>query len=261
MTRNIHRVAFGLFLVCFVASVAVLLGGQTAAEKWHWIEQLLFVLAAITTVVNLGCRLSAQNATVVVVLIGLFATIAEMMDARSGVPFGPRAFTDALGDKMLRSVPWPMPLLWLAAILNSRGLARILLRPHRKTTYYGFWLIGVTGLLTAVFAVSLEPFATAVKHYWLWQTPGRVLAWHTAPWANFLGWAATTILILGFTTPWFIHKHPLPPSMDLHPLFLWVLLSLYFATGCATQRIWDAVVVTGLITGVVIALAVRGVRT
>jgi len=69
----------------------------------------------------------------------------------------------------------------VVTILNSRGVARLILRPWRKTRRYGFWLIGLTAALALVFDLGLEPFATRVKSYWLWSPTKLGLSWYGAP--------------------------------------------------------------------------------
>ena len=81
------------------------------------------------------------------------------------------------------------------------------MRPWRKLTYYGFWVMGVAALLSLLTALALEPFAHA-RGWWVGETPRGVWAWHTAPWVDFLGWLLTTLAIYGFTTPWLLNKQP-----------------------------------------------------
>ena len=77
-----------------------------------------------------------------------------------------------------------MPLIWVVVILNSRGVARLILRPWRKIRNYGFWLIGLTAALTMLFDLAFDPFASRVKHYWLWVPTKLPLTWQGAPGNN-----------------------------------------------------------------------------
>lgn len=253
-TLSLESAVFVLFVVALAGSTVGLFSSEGMQARWRWLEPVLWLLAAATTLVNLAARASFQNVLIIGPLTVLFAWVVELMNARSGVPFGPRVFTAELGAYFLGSIPWPMPLVWLVMLLNSRGVARLLLRPFRRATYYGFWLIGVTGLVTALFDVGLEPFAGHARRYWLWQTPPTVLAWHGAPWAGFLGWVAATSILLGFTTPWFITKRPVPQPLDFHPLGVWALLQLYFAAGCAAHQSWAGAIAAAVL-GVGISVA------
>ena len=131
-----------------------------------------------------------------------------------------------------------MPFVWVVAVLNSRGVARLILRPWRKLRAYGFWLIGITVALTVLFDAGLEPFAAGVKRYWLWQPTRIPVTWGSAPVTNFLGWLLTALLILAFATPALIDKRARPGSRppDYHPLGVWMLAMILFAAGarCTT---------------------------
>jgi uncharacterized membrane protein len=183
------------------------------------------------------------------------------LDLKTGIPFG--AFTPGqnTGPKLFHALPWAMPVIWILAILNSRGVARLILRPWRKLHAYGFWIIGVTTALTVLFDLAFDPFASQVKHYWYWEPTKFPLSWQSAPLVNFFGWAVVTLLILAFVTPMLINKHPVhrrPPNF--HPLGVWLGGILLFGVGSATLGLWPAVMLDA-ITGVVVAVfAVRGAR-
>ena len=254
-----HKPVFIAFLVCFAVSWVALLLGVSYSEDWRWLEGLFWLLTAATSLLGLARRLPGQNvlmgATLITAIGFTFLVVAE----KTRVPFGPRVYTEVLGGKFL-GVPWPMPLLWLVVIVNSRGVARLVMRPWRKTTYYGFWVIGLACLLAVAFDAGLEPFATRARHYWFWETHVSVLGWYSAPWVNFLGWFVTALGILGFTTPWLINKQPVKQSTDYHPLVIWLLLNLYFTTGNALQPLWLAVAFGISVTALAAVYAVRGAR-
>jgi uncharacterized membrane protein len=252
-----HKPAFTVFLVCFAVAWVTLLLGISFAKEWRWLEGIFWLLAAVTSLLGLARRLPEQNLFAAAALVAAISFTIGVVAEKTRVPFGPRVYTDALGGKIL-GVPWPMPLIWLVVIVNGRGVARLILRPWRKTTYYGFWVIGLAGLLAVLFDAGLEPFATRARHYWFWETHVNVPGWYSAPWVNFLGWFVSALGILGFTTPWLINKQPVKQPTDYHPLVLWLLLNLYFATGNALQQLWPAVVFSLVANTIATVYAVRG---
>ncbi len=254
-----HKPVFIAFLVCFAVVGVALLLGVSFSEDWRWLEGLFWLLAAATSLFGLARRLPGQNMLMAATLITAMAFIILVVGEKTRVPFGPRAYTDALGGKIL-GVPWPMPLLWLVVVINSRGVARLILRPWRKTTYYGFWVIGLACMLAVLFDAGLEAFATRAKHYWFWETHANAPGWYSAPWVNFLGWFVTALGILAFTTPWLVNKQPVKQPTDYHPLVLWLLLNAYFATGNALQSLWFAVVFSLIANVIVTVYAIRGAR-
>jgi uncharacterized membrane protein len=252
-----HKPVFVAFLLAFAFAWTTLWLGLS--PDWPWIDPLLWTLAAAASLVGLSRRLPEQNVLMSAAIIaGLSHGIAVVGD-RTAIPYGPRVYLDQLGGSIL-GVPWPIPFMWIAIIVTCRGVARLIMRPWRKTTYYGFWVIGLTCLLALWLDIGLEPFAARVKRFWLWQASPDVWNWHSAPWTNFLGWLVTAFAILGFTTPWLINKQPVKQPTDYHPLAMWLLLNFYFATGNALHQMESA---AGLgLAGCAIATvyAVRGAR-
>lgn len=229
--------------------------------KSGWPEAVLLLLAVAGTIAALARHLPLQNALYAAAIIAVAAGAATWLDLKTGIPFGQFTAGDNAGPKLFNSVPWAVPVIWVLAILASRGVARLILRPWRKLHAYGFWLIGVTTALTVLFALALDPFASRVKRYWIWEPTKFPLSWQSAPLANFFGWLVVTLLLLAFVTPILISKHPLhrrPP--DFHPLGIWLGGVLLFGIGAITQKMWPAVVFD-LVIGVVAAVfAVRGAR-
>src|SRR5205823_10968968 len=89
---------------------------------------------AATSLTGLARRLPEQNVFMAAALIVAISFAIAGLAEKTGVPFGPRIYTDALGARIL-GVPWPIPLVWLVVIVNGRGVARLIMRPWRKTTY------------------------------------------------------------------------------------------------------------------------------
>ena len=180
---------------------------------------------------------------------------------RSTLPFGPFIFNETAGAKLFDCIPWTVPLLWIVAIFNSRGVARLGLRPWRKTKNYGWWLIGLTAVLTVVFDLALEPVAARVKHFWLWQPTKLHITWHGASPLNFLGWAFVSLLILAFITPSLIKKQPgSSGAPDFMPFGLWLGAMTLFAASSAMAGLWPAVIVDAVLAGAATVFAIRGAK-
>lgn len=253
----VHRPVFLSFLAALAFAIVRLMLGF--AEGWAATQALLWLAAATTAVVGLSRRLPGQNVSTAILLItGMAVTIGYVGD-RTGIPFGPRLFTDRLGVRVA-GLPWTWPLVWLVAVLSARGVARLIMRPWRKTTYYGFWVIGVACALVVAFGLALEPFAVRIGRFWIWRIEPTVWSWYGAPWVNFFGWLATSLGILGFTTPWLINKQPVKQPTDYHPLVIWSLLICYFSAGAIREGLWSAVVVNVLGLCLAAGLAIRGAR-
>jgi uncharacterized membrane protein len=234
------------WLVAGVALVNYALVFVTLVTQYHlpgkpdWPEATLVFTATLTTMVALSRQLSFQNALLAGTIIAGIGTAAHFLAAATSIPFGPIRFTDAAGPKLFDLVSWAMPMLWIIVVLNSRGVARLILRPWRKIRAYGFWLIGLTVVLTTLLIGALEPFGGAVKRYWLWEPTRLPFTWSGAPITNFLGWLVVSLLIMAFAAPALIDKRarPVKRTPDFHPLVSWLLALALFATAMAQHQLW-----------------------
>jgi uncharacterized membrane protein len=251
----------GLFLALYVLVLARLWWPIPLPGKPGWPDAVMLVLAAASSIAALARHLPLQNILFAALVIMLATAAVTWLDLKTGVPFGPFTVGDNPGPMLFRTLPWAPPVIWVVALLNSRGVARLILRPWRKTHNYGFWLIGVTAGLTAIFDLALDPFASRVKHFWIWGPTSLPLSWQGAPVVNFFGWAVVALLILAFITPLLINKQPhTRPPPDFHPLGVWLGGVLLFGVGAASAGLWSAVALDGIIGVGVATFAIRGAR-
>jgi uncharacterized membrane protein len=254
---TLHWLSIFLLATGFVLSLATV----ALKSDSNWPIVLLLVVAAGGTLIHLARRLPLQNVLLAAAIIALLGSLAHAVTAIVGIPFGRLIFGAPAGIRLFGTLPWIMPLLWVVLVLNSRGVARMVLRPWRKTRTYGFWLMGLTAVFTMLLDGALEPFATRVKHYWLWPPEGFSLMPQGTPVSNSIGWLGMTLLMLAFATPSLINKQLSKRSgPDYQPLAVWLGAILLFAVGAATHGLWLAVAVDGIIALFVAAFAVRGAR-
>lgn len=252
---------FGLFLLQFTLVWARLWLPWPLFGNARWPDGLLVVLTTATVLASLTRRLPGQNVMLASMIIAFIAGAVQTLGALTAIPFGPYVYTDHIGQQLFYPLPWAVPLVWVAVMLASRGVARLMLRPWRKTQTYGFRLIGLATLLVVLLDAGLEPFATRVKHYWFWNPTKLRFDWYSAPWVNFFGWAVTALLILAFATPALINKKPVPqPPPEYSPLVVWLLLNFLFATGAAVHHLWPAAGLIALSSVAVAVFAIRGAR-
>jgi uncharacterized membrane protein len=258
---RIHRVLFGLFLLQFTLVWTRLWLPWPLLGNARWPDGLLVVLTTATILASLACQLPGQNVMLASVIIAFIAGAVQTLGGLTAIPFGPYVYTDHIGQQLFYPLPWAVPMMWIAVLLASRGVTRLMLRPWRKTQNYGYWLIGLTTLLVVLLDLGLEPFATNVKHYWFWSPTKLRFDWYSTPWVNFLGWTVTALLILAFATPALINKKPGPqPPPEYSPLVVWLLLNFLFATGAAVHHLWPAVGLISLGSVAVTVFAIRGAR-
>ena len=261
LAPKVQGVLFGLFLLQFALVWTRLWLPWPLLGSVRWPDGLLMVLTTAAVLASLARQLPGQNVMLAATIIAFIGSAAQTLGALTAIPFGPFVYTEHIGQQLFYPLPWAVPMVWIAVLLASRGVARLILRPWRKTQNYGFTLIGITTLLVVLLDVGLEPFATNVKHYWFWNPTKLKFDWYTTPWVNFFGWAVTALLILAFATPSLINKKPMPqPRPEYSPLVVWLLLNLLFATGAAVHHLWPAAGVIALGIVAVTVFAIRGAR-
>ena len=224
-----------------------------------WPELVLLASGVACTITALAQRLPLQNVLLATFSIAVLGGAVHALGVITGIPFGPFEFGESIGPLVFKTLPWAVPLIWILVVLNARGVARLILRPWRKINAYGFWLIGVTALLTLLFDFALEPFASRVKHYWLWTPTKFPVDWQGAPLSNFLAWAAVSVLISVVIAPALINKQPGKRNTpDFHPFAVWLGAILLLGAGCAQNGLLSAVVADGILAAVVTVFAIRG---
>jgi len=217
------------------------------------LAQLVICLAFALTIWRFTRAFPVQNVGACATVILTASILGELFAARTGFPSGPFFFTENLGYSLVRAfrlqttpgslaLPWPVPLIWVINLLNSRGTARLILKPWRHSPSYGFWLLAIAGALATILNMLLEPFAAA-NHWWMWLTSKEIPSWYGAPWIHFVASAIGSIFLLAFVTPWLINKKPakeLPP--DIYPFWIWLSLLLLLTLSTGIHRFWSAVV-------------------
>lgn len=248
-------------LSTFLLAAVYLSAFTTLKSDANWPEAALLLLATFTTVTALARQLPSQNVLLAALITAVIGGAAHALGALTEMPFGPFTFGPGSGAQLFNTLPWTMPLVWVVAIFNSRGVARLILRPWRKIRAYGFWLMGLTAALTVLFDLAFDPFASRVKHYWIWMPTKLPLAWQGVPLTNFIGWAAVSLLILAFITPALINKQPgrrSPP--DFHPLAVWLGAILLFGTASTLGGLWPAAGADAVVFAVAAGFAIRGTQ-
>jgi len=254
-----------LFLFIAVASAALCLAWPHLVSanslNAHWPDILFLVTCAVSLCLNLARHLPRINVLVVAVIVTIFGGAVEMIGVQTNLPFGPFQYNRDFDPLLFGLIVLPAPLIWVAMLFATRGVARLILRPWRKVTSYGFWLIGVTATLVILTDVALEPFGSFAHHYWIWEHTKIPLTWYGAPLVNFLSWGFIALMMLAFTTPLLINKQLSRKNVpDFFPLIIWVLMMVVFSGAMAEIGAWRGVLVNGVITAVTVGFALAGSR-
>jgi uncharacterized membrane protein/1-acyl-sn-glycerol-3-phosphate acyltransferase len=151
----------------------------------------------------------------------------ELLGTSTGFPFGPYAYSDFLGVKILGHVPYVIPLSWFSMGLTSLLLAHLLIARtgwSRKTLWS--LLLGVYFL--TVWDLSLDPAmanANLPLHFWTWYESGPYFG---MPISNLVGWSVTGLIYMSVSR--LLWRAPLASTT----LVAWLPFGMYAAnTGFA----------------------------
>ena len=245
-----------LALALATAAVGLFATGRGRATA----DSLALLLAAFASVAIVARTLPLQSVLFAAFITAGIGGAAHGLSTKTGLPFGPVSFGEPGGPQIFNCVSWTVPFLWVVAVFNSRGAARLILRPWRKAKSYGFRLIGLTTALALGFDFALEPFARA-RHLWFWHPTKISATWFGASPLNTVSWAFVTGVILAVITPFLIRKQPGQTSApDFAPPVLWLGAVALFGAGAAEAQLWPAVAMDAIFAAVVAVLCWRGAK-
>jgi uncharacterized membrane protein len=229
-------------------------------ETVGWPAALLLIFITLTAMEFHARDLPIQNVFLAGAVIGVVSILTHALNLFTGIPFGPVFYNGASGPKLVGAVPWCVPLMAIAGLLLSRSVARLALRPWRKTRKYGLRVIGLTVVLTMILDSGVEVFVSQVMHLWTWHPTRLPFTWNGVPLFRIISAALMTLLTLAFITPALIRKQPGESRSGLQPLLTWSALNLLFASGAVLHGLWMAATLTLVGTVVTTLFTLRGAR-
>ena len=184
-TEKLFKVLLGLVILLFPFSLFFVVSGLLPAS-WNVSASIVIALQALLLLAWMAEQqppvLAFRNFCLVLVV----AFGVEYAGVSLGIPFGSYRYTTTLGAVFL-GVPVVIPLAWYANAASSLGVARCLFSrtAHPLAT-------GLAGAcLVASFDIVLEPAASFIHHYWIWQE-------NRIPWVNYLSWFSLALIIILF---------------------------------------------------------------
>ncbi len=228
--NRVEKIALAAFLIWTAAGLIFTLGRISPDTVAHWPapgwlgrfvdlclqngDPVLILLAFANTHLHAARQWSAGIARrwAFVVLICAFGI--ESFGAITGFPFGDYRYTDRFGP-VLGVVPLAIPLAWHVVVTNALFIVRSV-APHASRLTEA----ALAGLLCTLYDFILEPFATTVKHYWIW-TDG------TIPPINYAAWFILSGLLVRLFAPTLSSRFRLDPR----PVLILSFTILIFVSG------------------------------
>ena len=226
----VEKISFAAFVIWSAAGLIFTIGRISPDTIAHWPvpgwlgqfvdlclrtgDPILILLAFANTHLHAARQWSAAIARRWGLIVLVCAFGIETFGARTGFPFGAYHYTDRFGP-MLGLVPLTIPLAWHVVVTNSLFIVRTA-APHASRLAEA----ALAGLLCTLYDFILEPFATTVKHYWIW-TDG------TIPPLNYMAWFILSALLVRLFAPTLSSRF----RRDPRPAFILGLTILIFVAG------------------------------
>ena len=159
---------------------------------------------------RLGLRKARISAAIILVASGILETVGTL----TGIPFGSYTYTDAFGPRIGGVLPLAIPLAWFVVVAGA------------NLTLSQYWqgasrapLAIATGAFALFFDFLMEPFAYAIRGYWIW-------AGNYVPPQNYFSWFIFSA-IMAWITP--IHAKPSSRPDPRPAITLAIILGLFIA--------------------------------
>ena len=177
-------------------------------------DPILIFLAFVNTHLHAVRQWSAGVARRWCFFIVVCAFGIETLGARTGFPFGDYHYTSLFGP-MLGVVPLTIPLAWHVVITNALFVVRAVV-PNTSPLIEAL----ITGAICAFYDLVLEPFATTVKHYWIWSH-------NEIPVINYVAWFALSAILVGIFGPTLSNRY----RFDPRPFLILLITVAIFIAG------------------------------
>jgi putative membrane protein len=152
-----------------------------------------------------------KNGLILLVLLGIYATLIETFAILTGYPYGNFSYSDLLGFRVFGVVPWTVAFAWTPLILAAYAIGNNLIS--------NLWLrIFVIAGILLIFDLVLDPGAVYMK-FWKYSHDGF---FYGVPLSNFAGWIISGIIGAGIFEFLIYHFQPSLPSPKQ------MILSAYF---------------------------------
>jgi len=136
-------------------------------------------------------------------VVALIGWGAEFIGHRTGFPFGPYVYTDAL-QPQLGGVPLLIPIAWWMLLPSSWTMAQLIVG-ERQRWWHHLAFVGVSALALTAWDLFLDPQMVAWG-FWVWENP---VGYFGIPWTNFAGWLLVSATITALVRPRPLDPQPL----------------------------------------------------
>jgi putative membrane protein len=159
---------------------------------------------------RLGLPKARLTAAIILVASGILETVGTL----TGIPFGSYVYTEAFGPRIGGVLPLAIPFAWFVVVAGA------------NLTLSQYWhgatrapLAIATGAFALVFDYLMEPFAYAIRGYWIW-------AGNVVPPQNYFSWFIFSAMMAWITPD---HAEPAAKADPRPAITLAIILGLFLA--------------------------------
>jgi putative membrane protein len=193
----------------------------------HYVGSLHILLGAATMLLFGLFFVGTRRTLIFFVAATTISLSMELLGTSTGFPFGPYAYTDFLGYKILGHVPFSIPLSWFYMGFTAYVLASLLVA---RTTWrrQTLWSLLLGAYFLTVWDLSLDPSMASghmAVQFWVWYTPGPYFG---MPISNLVGWTITGLIYMA------VSRFFWRSNLSTQSLVAWLPFGVYAAnTGFA----------------------------
>lgn len=207
-------------------------------RQFLWTTTIFLGLQALILFLLIGKLSSIVSASVSAALVFVMSFFIEWWGVNTGFPFGNYVYTDILQPKIF-GVPLAITFAWFTVTSSSLLITKYFSHGAVTAAFISAVLILSTDIM-------LEPFASFVNNYWLWDMS-------KIPLQNFVAW-----LVIGFGFSLLINKlvkwkSPIDQNSVFIPFLIFAINVLNFTIVNILFGYYMITAVGLLMTGIVIA--------
>lgn len=253
MFRRLFHLILVWFVIWFVVGLfAVAIPYESPVGNFE--DFLFMALAAAVIFLDATRRIGVLLTGALFLWIAVVSGAVELLGAMTGFPFGAYEYTARFGPRIGGVLPWAIPLAWWV-VLYPLHLLMLTMARERMISPALVVLGAAVGATMVDFA--LEPVATMVRSYWIWEGPG---VYYDVPGQNFVAWFVTALVIVGpiqyYVGRTVIESYRAPGAIFLPLATLGSVLASFLVAGLV-HGLWLASAWTGFLTVMVGVAVVR----
>jgi len=193
--RNAFAGMLGTLLFLFPFGL-VFVALQVLPERFSWTSSVVIVLSAIVTALSESRAVAFRRAAAGLLLLCALLFGIEYLGVTTGMPFGRYTYTSSLG-LTVAGVPLAIACAWYSTVMNAWRISRGLSAGRAGSMVR---VPASAAVLTLALDIALEPMASRVTRYWLWEGD-HVPLQNYATWMVFAGLASMLLSRFYDTAP------------------------------------------------------------